>query len=415
LRDHWVKKPLEYLTGVHIAPDGSAAVFTARGEVFTLPAKSGRIVKVAGNSGVRYREARYMPDGKSIVALSTETGETEFWKYPANGVGAPEQWTHDGKVLRWEGVPSPDGRWLAHHDKDQQLWLYDTKTKQQKRIAQSMVGDFEDLTWSPDSQWLGYVEAATNTFSQIKILNVNTGAIQALTSDRYNSGSPAWSADGKWLYFLSDRMLRTVVRSPWGTRQPDPYFDRSMKVYELALTGGLRSPFAPVDELHPEQPGRAESKPDETKSDKAAEAKPDKPEEPKSDKVAETKKAAAVTVSIDFTGLASRLNEVPVPPGNYSDLVATAKRLCWLDRDESTPPKRNLACVDVANKRSGNRAWRREGLRVVARPQEVSSVERRGFLHSRFRRQSLRAGRSESACQGQDGPLAVDVRYESAG
>ena len=142
LRDHWVKKPLEYLTGVHISPDGDAAVFTARGEVFTLPAKSGRIVKVAGNSGVRYREARYMPDGKSIIALSTETGETEFWKYPANGVGAPEQWTHDAKVLRWEGVPSPDGRWLAHHDKDQQLWLYDTKTKQQKRIAQSMVDDF---------------------------------------------------------------------------------------------------------------------------------------------------------------------------------------------------------------------------------------------------------------------------------
>ena len=83
-----------------------------------------------------------MPDGKSIIALSTETGETEFWKYPANGVGAPEQWTHDAKVLRWEGVPSPDGRWLAHHDKDQQLWLYDTKTKQQKLIAQSMVDDF---------------------------------------------------------------------------------------------------------------------------------------------------------------------------------------------------------------------------------------------------------------------------------
>ena len=64
------------------------------------------------------------------------------------------------RVLRWEGVPSPDGRWLAYRDKDQQLWLYDTKTKQQKRIAQSMVDDFSDLTWSPDSQWLAYVEAA---------------------------------------------------------------------------------------------------------------------------------------------------------------------------------------------------------------------------------------------------------------
>ena len=103
LREHWVKKPLEYLTAAHIAPDGSSAVFTARGEVFTLPAKTGRIVKVAGNSSVRYREARFMPDGKSIVALSTDTGEAEFWKYPANGIGKPEQWTNDAKVLRLDG------------------------------------------------------------------------------------------------------------------------------------------------------------------------------------------------------------------------------------------------------------------------------------------------------------------------
>ena len=65
LRDHWVKKPLEYLTGVHIAPDGSAAVFTARGEVFTLPATAGRIVEVAGKPGVRYRDARYMPTARA--------------------------------------------------------------------------------------------------------------------------------------------------------------------------------------------------------------------------------------------------------------------------------------------------------------------------------------------------------------
>jgi len=345
LRDHWVKKPLEYLTGFHISPEGDAAVFTARGEVFTLPAKSGRIVKVAGNSGVRYREARYMPDGKSIIALSTESGETEFWKYPANGIGAPEQWTRDAKVLRWEGVPSPDGHWLANHDKDQQLWLFDTKTKQQKLIAQSMMGRFEDLTWAPDSQWLAYVEESTNTFAQIKVLNANTGAIQALTSDHYNSGDPAWSADGKWLYFLSDRALRTVVRSPWGPRQPDPYFDRSMKAYELALTPGLRSPFAPADELHPDQSSKAE----EAKPEKA-DAKAEKPTETKPAPAGETKKPSSVTVNIDFNNLASRLNEVPLPPGNYSDLQATQKRLCWLDRDESMPPKRNLACADIANK-----------------------------------------------------------------
>lgn len=340
LRDHWVKKPLEYLTGAHIAPDGSAAVFVARGEVFTMPGKTGRIVKVAGKPGVRYREARYLPDGKNIVALSTESGETEFWKYPASGVGPAEQWTNDAKVLRWEGVPSPDGHWLAHRDKDQQLWLLDTRTKQLKRIAQSTQGNFGGLSWSPDSQWLAYTEEASNSFTQIKVLSVNTGSIQALTSDRYNSGSATWSADGKWLYFLSDRMLRTTVLAPWGPRQPDPNFDQTIKVYELALTTGLRSPFLPPDELHPEKPEEAKRGPEGTEEAK---------EEASAAKSGEAKKPP-VKVNIDFTNLASRLAEVPIQPGNYSDLQATEKRLCWLNRDDEIPPKQGLQCLDIANK-----------------------------------------------------------------
>ena len=34
LREHWVKKPLDYLTSAHICPSGNSAVFTAPGEVF---------------------------------------------------------------------------------------------------------------------------------------------------------------------------------------------------------------------------------------------------------------------------------------------------------------------------------------------------------------------------------------------
>jgi tricorn protease len=350
LRDHWVKKPMEYLTETHISPDGSAAVFTARGEVFTLPAAaSGRIVKVAGNSAVRYRNARYMPDGKTILAISTETGEGEFWSYPANGEGKPEQLTHDAKVLRTSGVPSPDSHWLAHTNKNQELWIFDLKTKTDKKIAQSMNDEFEELTWSPDSQWLAYVETADNMFLQIKVFNVNTGAIQALTSDRYNSLNPTWSADGKWLYFVSDRMLKTVIPSPWGPRQPDPFFDRSMKVYELALTPGLRSPFATVDELHPDQP----AKPEETKPAKPGDDKEKKEADAKKateEKKAGEEKKAPPAVNIDFTDIASRLNEVPVPPGNYRALQATEKRLCWLDTTADAQPKQNLQCVDIANK-----------------------------------------------------------------
>lgn len=376
LREHWVKKPLEYLTAAHISPDGSSAVFTARGEVFTMPAKSGRIVKVASDSGVRFREARFTPDGKSIVTLSTQSGETEFWKFAANGVGAPEQWTNDAKVLRWDGVVSPDGHWLAHTNKDQELWLYDIKAGQDKkiaqtmnkgraerRIAQSMNGDFGDLNWSPDSKWLAYAETADNSFQQIKLFNVDSGAIEAITSDRFNSGAPVWSTDGKWMYFLSDRTLKTTIPGPWGPREPEPHYDRTVKIYELALTTGLRSPFLPADELHPdkkeekkdeEKPAEkpAETKGADAKPAPAADNKPAAGGEAKDEKKPDEKKdeKKPVEVKIDFTDLASRVTEVPAPAGNYGSLQMTDKRLCWLNSADDQGEHLALQCLDIANK-----------------------------------------------------------------
>lgn len=323
LGNHWVTKPIEYLTDAHIAPDGSGAVFTARGEVFTIPTEEdagGRIVKVAGDSSIRFRDARYLPDGKNILVLSTKTGEAEFWKYGANGLGAPEQWTTGATNLRFEGVPSPNGHWIANNDKDDELWIFDTQTKQNKLIAKSTNGGFGDFAWSPDSQWLAYVEGAANQYDQIRLLKLSTSEIHTITSDYYNSESPAWSADGKWIYFLSDRELTTTVESPWGQREPEPHFDRSDKIYQLALTSGLRSPFEPADELHSEQ---------SAKNDK--------------------EKTGAPAANIDFESLADRLREVPVPPGNYSSLEAGENQLCWLSRDDEAEPKNALECLAVAN------------------------------------------------------------------
>jgi len=358
MREHWVKKPMDYLTDVHLSPDGSSAVFTARGEVFVMPAKPGRVVKVASNNAVRYRGAFFLPDGKSVVTLSTESGETEFWKYPANGVGKGEQWTHDAKVLRWGGVVSPDGKWIAHWNKDQELWIFDINAKQDKRIAVSANGDFGDITWSPDSKWLAYSDTADNQFQQIKIYSVNSGKIETITSDRYNSGSPAWSSDGKWLYFLSDRSLQTTVMAPWGPREPEPHFDRTLKVYELALTTGLRSPFLPDNELYRDGKDLTkpdEKKPDEKKSDDKTDA--DKKDDKKSDEKKDEKKddkdkkdEKKVEVKIDFNDLASRVTEVPVPPGNYGNLSATEKRLCWTNATDDRGEHTALQCLDVANK-----------------------------------------------------------------
>jgi tricorn protease len=135
LREHWIKNPLQYTTAAHLSSDGEKIVLTSRGRVFVAPVKSGRFVDISEHRPGRFREARFAADSKSVFAFSTESGEVELWKYPANGVGSGEQLTRDGKVLRWEGVPSPDGKWVAHQDKNNQLFLLDSASKSEKNIA----------------------------------------------------------------------------------------------------------------------------------------------------------------------------------------------------------------------------------------------------------------------------------------
>ena len=161
-----------------------------------------------------------------------------------------------------------------------------------------------------------------------------------VTSDRFNSWSPAWSADGKWLWFLSDRELRTLVQGPWGTRQPDPFLTATAKIFGAALKKGLRSPFQPPDELHPEGQGR------EATTRTARTPKEKKKGEEKSKEAAEEEKPPKVEIDLD--GLAERLVEVPVEAGNYDSLSANEDRLYWLESDPSFEEEPTSSLMTVA-------------------------------------------------------------------
>lgn len=359
-RERWVKKPMDYMTSAHLSHDGERVAMTARGRMYVAPTKQGRLVEVPQRAGVRHREARFMPDGKTLLTLSDASDEVELWTYPANGVGDPAQLTSDGKKLKWESLPSPDGKLIAHHDKNLTLWIYDLEKKTNTKIDENPIENFEGLAWSPDSQWLAYTTYAFNMNRQVKAHRASDGQQATFTTDRYDSFSPAWSMDGKWIYVLSDRHLDSKVSSPWGTLQPEPFWDKRTKVYQIALKAGARSPFAPMDEL---EAAKKKDETDEKKKDekpdteRADAAKPNEPEgakaEPsKSDKAldrkSEDKTDKKIKVEIDVTGVEQRILDVPVPSGNYSGLMVNDKALFWISRD-SADGKASLQGLEITN------------------------------------------------------------------
>ncbi len=345
LRARWVEKPMTYVTDVHLAPKGDRVVLTARGELFVAPVRDGRLVEVTRRQDVRYRDGRFLPDGKSIVAMSDESGEVEVWKLNAAGLEEKEQLTQDGTVLRWEAVPSPDGKWVAHDNKNQELWLLNLETKENKRIAASDWEGFTDIRWSPDSKWLSWTETAANQFTQVMIHELASGTTTPLTTDRFNSKSAAWSPDGKWIYLLSDRSLTSVVHSPWGTRQPEPYFDKSFKIYHVPLKAGLRSPFQPDDEVYAAEQEAKKEDEKKDESDAAAEGSEEPEEKEESGRKEEDEEVPDVEIELD--GVQARLIEVPAPPGNYGSLSVGKKYLYWTNTD--LDDKHKLTRLEIKN------------------------------------------------------------------
>jgi len=320
LREKWVDNPMEFFTSAHLSPTGDRVVLTSRGRVFVAPADAGRFVRASLKEGVRYRDVMFLPDGGTLAGLSDETGEFEWVTLPATGVGEGRALTRGGDVLRYRGVPSPDGKWIAYTDHRRDLWVLDLASGRQVKASESREGS-GDPAWSPDSRWLVFVEAAPNTFSRLKLFDTADRSVTTLTSDRVNAQAPAWDSKGDFLWFLSDRRLVSSVSSPWGSRQPEPFFDKTWEIYEIGLRPDVRSHFKPADELTA-----------------AANAAP-----------GSGAQAPPTPVRIVLDGIQRRVRRVPVEAGNYGALSANGTALFYLSRDAGQFGGGNLVALPITS------------------------------------------------------------------
>ncbi|MBN1387409.1 MAG: PDZ domain-containing protein [Bacteroidales bacterium] len=301
----WITDPDSKITSVNISHNGEDVVITSRGRVFNFPVNGERWSEITRKYGIRYEDASFSADSDDILMLSDESGEFEIWKAGHLGLDKPGQVTSGSANLITGYSVSPDEKYIAFAEKDNRLMLFDKNTDKSAIIDENDFSGFmEPFSWSHDNKWIAYVNSADNRNRVIKLYNVDEEKSYVVSTDRLDSYNPRFSTDGRWLYFISDRTFNNQVGSPWGSRQPEPYFERTAKIYALALDGEAEFPFLEQNELKQEEKEKENAKGKEKEKENAG--------------------------KIDFDGMEGRLYEVPAAAADYRDLYVTENHLVWM-------------------------------------------------------------------------------------
>ncbi|ROL58804.1 protease, partial [Bacteroidetes/Chlorobi group bacterium ChocPot_Mid] len=200
----WIRNKLENvkdkIASWGISPDGNRGLFVARGDIFTVPAKKGKITNLTKTPGIHERNAEWSPDGKWIAYVQDDGNSNEIFLIDGNGKNKT-QLTNNSKSYLWELKWSPDSKKILFSDKALKLYYIDIATKEIKEVVKSKVWEIRDFDWSPDSKWITYTDFINNFWSQIYLYSLANNKSYKISDEFFESGSPVFSKDGKYLFF----------------------------------------------------------------------------------------------------------------------------------------------------------------------------------------------------------------------
>ena len=286
------------IESMDISKDGQRAVFGARGELFTVPAKNGEIRNISQTPSAREISVSWSPDGKQVAYLSDESGEYEIYVRNQNGQGKPKQLTSNGKIWRFAPVWSPDSKKLAFSDKEQTLYVLDVKSQNVTRLDRSERNDITDYQWSPDSQWIAYTKNEDSGYGSIWVANVDSKKVRRLTSANTSEQEPVFGGEGNYLFFLSNRDYNLSFSS----YEFNYLYHQATRVYAAQLNNAAPSLFP----FESDEVNGASSK----KS---------------------IKKDKSNKVTIDFENFESRVIALPGQAGDYQNLQANGSQVFVLN------------------------------------------------------------------------------------
>ena len=302
------------VTNFEIAPDGKRALFGARGDVFTVPAKHGAVRNLTATSGVHERNSKWSPDGKWVAYISDVTGEDEIYVVSGDGGGAARRVTHGGDTYKYDIRWSPDSRMILWGDKRLRLQYVEVDSGEITEVDTSRRGEFHQYEWSPDSKWIVYVRAEMEGMSRVCLYSVDQEQSWPLTDGWYAVSNPTFSSDGRFVFFVSNRDFNPIYsRTEWNHAYQD-----MERIYLLTLAKETRSPFA------------YESDEVSVRSSDEAQKTEEKEKEKDKDKV-----GSAVSVKVDLEGIGGRIAVLPVAVSSYRRVQVVGDSVYYLRRGGS--------------------------------------------------------------------------------
>ncbi len=238
---------------LHYSPDRRQVAFVEqdRSGLIWLFDVERRTFRALSDRGVA-ASPRWSPDGTRLVVGWSEAGPIQLWVVPT-GRGEWERLTNE-KRDAWAPSWSPDGRFVAFVRGDPpeaDVFLYQFED----RTSTPFLAGIADEMWpefSPDGRWLAYGSNESGRF-EVYVTSF-PGRERTLTVSHHGGMAPAWSRDGRELFYYTPRapdggswmMAVRVRRDPDLSlgqpralfRLPDGFVSlRPMRGYELHPDG----------------------------------------------------------------------------------------------------------------------------------------------------------------------------------
>lgn len=198
-----------------LSPDGKTVVLQLRRELWSVPVTRGRgpngadarqLTKYAGTDN----QPVYAPDGKSVFFTSDRGGALSLYRLDLETGEAVL--AHETKENVSGLALSPDKTLVSYwvSGRDGGLFTLPVEGGTPTRVIDRAWGG--QYAWSPDQRYVAYVRTLPNSGfkpwengSNIWVFDTQTKTEANVTQLNVLHSSPAWSADGKYLYFTSNR------------------------------------------------------------------------------------------------------------------------------------------------------------------------------------------------------------------